>query len=524
MGKGEVLKKQIQYYAYCIGALLFLNFGKTIGNNGIVYLAMGLETIALLMALLGEGIGDVYSKMLRSRRKRGLYHDAIVVKKRVSFIQIFLGIIFVILSLVFADSIAIKLFQTERCALLIRILSPLLLLRAVNNILGGYLQSLGQHLLIAVTYVLRMVLFGILSAAFLTNRLEYGKKVAALLKSDDYIGLHGAIGISIGIVVTEIIIVITLLVFYFLKDYTFDKKKSDRNLHRTESFKETISNYTYLNTNRFCFDLFRRIMVLVPFIVLIANVEANGVFYGKFLPLCSIPILLISARYYLLYSRLISVIRNKDARMIREHIQTGIQYTWSISLLFVVLYAALAPQITGAFFAKDMLLKNMLQYGSVLILLVTMLAYLFLVNIAHGRKLECFIAMIITLLLHIFINRSMFNKLQKPEAILYAACISLAIGVLLLAFYTIFMYGLRIEYIYVFILPLICVGVAGVVVLLMAKYMTPHIGSTLCCIIGFILGTVLYTAGLSLCRVFSDIEIERLYGPIGRKLFSLIFK
>ncbi len=524
MGKGEVLKKQIQYYAYCIGALIFLKFGKTIGNNGIVYLAIGLETISLLMAVLGEGVGDVYSKMLRIRRKRGLYHDAITVKKRIKLIQIFLGILFVLCSLIFADTIALKLFQTEKCALIIRILSPILLIHAINNLLSGYLQSLGQHLLISVTYVMRIVLFGILGGVFLNNRLAYGAKVAALLKSDDYIGLYGAMGIAMAIIITEVIIVITLIVFYFLNDYLYDKKKLDRNLHKTESFKETITNYAYLNNNRFLFDLFKRILILVPFIVLINNVDAAGVFYGNFLPLCSIPVLLIAARYYLLYSRLNSVVRNKDARMTREHIQTGIQYTWSVSLLFVVLYAVLAPQITDAFFAKDIILKNMLQYGSVLILLVTLFTYLFVVNIAHNRKLECFISMLITVVLHIIINPSMYNKLQKPEAILYAICISLAIGVFLLGFFTIIIYGLRLEYIYVFILPLICVGVAGVVVLLVAKYMSPHIGSTLCCIIGFVLGTVLYAAGLSLCRVFSDIEIERLYGPIGRKLFSFIFK
>ena len=184
----------------------------------------------------------------------------------------------------------------------------------------------------------------------------------------------------------------------------------------------------------------------------------------------------------------------------------------------------LAPQISDAFFAKDILLKNMLQYGSCLILLVTMLSYLLMVNIVHNRKVECYIAMLITVILQIIINQAMYNKLQKPEAVLYATCITLVIGVLLLSIYTIFLYGLRLEYIYVFLLPLICIGVAGVIVLLMAKYMTPHIGSTLCCIIGFLLGTVIYVAGLSLCRVFSDLEIERLYSSIGRKLFSFIFK
>lgn len=524
MSKGEVLKRQIQYYAYCIGALFFLKFTKLIGDNGIVYFAIALESIALIMAILGDGISDVYSRMLRTRRKRGLYHDAIAVKARINFIHIFLGVIFVILCLSFADAIAIKIFHTAKSALIIRILSLVLLIRTISNLFSGYLQSLGKHLTLAIICVVRIFLFGILGNLLCENRMLYGEKIAALLKNNDYIGFYGAIGLAISVLLVEIIILIALFVLYFLNDSSYDKKNLDRNLHKTESLQETIGIYIYLNNNQFCFGIFKRLLIIVPFVILINNMTASGVFYGKFLPLCSIPMFFMASRYVLLYSRLYSLNRNKDTRMTREHLQTGIQYTWTVSLLFVALYAVLAPQISESFFGNDVLLKNMLQYGSILILLVAMMSYLLMVNIVHNRKLECYITMLIIIVLQIVINKSLYNKLQKPEAVLYAACITLTIGVLILGVYTIFIYGLRLEYVYVFLLPLICVGVAGVIVLLMARYMTPHIGSTLCCIVGFVLGIVIYIAGLSLCRVFSDLEIERLYGPIGRKLFSFIFK
>lgn len=524
MSKGEVLKKQVQYYVYCIGALLFMKFGKMIGNNGIVYLAIGMETMALFMMVIGEGISDVYSKMLRSRRKRGLYRDAIVVKNRIKFIQITLSVLLMVISLIFAEWIGINVFHAKKAALIIRIVSPVVLFHAMNNYLSGYLQSLGKYISISVISIIRIILFGILGSAIGTNRLIYGEKVAGLLKNDEYIGLYGAIGLAIAIVITELIIFITLCVLYFFNDFQYDKKKLERNLHKTETFKETISNYAYLNNNSFFFGLFKRILLFVPFIILMDNMNNAGVYYGKFLPLCSIPVFLICARFFLLYSRLISVIRNKDTRMIREHIQTGIQYTWSIGLLFVVLLTVLAPQITATFFPNDLLMKEFLQYGSVLILIIIMLVYLFLVNIANNRKIECYITMFITTIIYYILNNSLYTKMQKPEAVLYAACISMTIGILLLGVATIFIYGVRLEYVYVFMLPLICIGVSGLVVLLVAKYMTPHIGNPLACIVGVIIGTVLYVAGLSLCRVFSDQEIERIYGTLGRKIFSFIFK
>ena len=524
MGKGDVLKKQIQYYSYCLGSLIFLIFGKTIGNNGIVYLAIAMETMAIFMVFLGDGIADVYSKMLRIRRKRGQYYDALAVKKRVKTIQALLGIVFTILVFLLADIIAIRIFQTDKAALIIRILAPVLLLRMIQSILCGYFQSFGVHLSLAFVYVLRQILFWILGKFICENRLSYGEKVAALLKSDDYKGLYGAIGLAIAIVITEIILVIALFIYYFLNDRNYDKKKSDRNMHKTEGLGVTLRNYAYLSSTQCYLGIIKRLFVLFPFILLINNMEHAGVLYGKFLPLFSIPIFLMCARYSVLYSRLTSVIRNKDGRMNREHIQTGIQYTWTVSLLFVALLAILAPQITEAFFPQDLLMKNLLQYGSILIIPVSMMIFLCMVHIAYNRKIECIITMLITTILYVVISNTMYHKLQKPETVIYAACISLFIGAVIFMVISTFLFGLRLEYIMVFVLPLICIGVAGVIVLLMTKFMTPHIGNTISCVVGAVLCIVLYVAGLSICRVFSELEIERLYGPIGRKLFSFIFK
>ena len=524
MGKGEVRKKQIQYYSYCIGALLFLMFGKLIGNNGIVYLAIAMETMSLCMVLLGDGVADAYSKMLRIRRKRGQYFDALIVTRRIRVIQCVLAILFSVLIFVMADSIALKLFQMPKAALVIRILTPVLFLRMIGTLLIGYFQSFGAYSVIGIIYILRQILFWLLGSALCKNRMAYGEKVAGLLKNSDYVGMYGAIGLAIAIVITEVIVLTALIIYYFLVEHNYDKKKMDRNLHMAEPLGVTLRNYTYLSSNHVLLGYIKRILVIVPFILLISNVNDAGVFYGKFLVLCSIPVLLLCSRYALLYSRLCSLIRNKDNRMTRENIQTGILYTWSVSLLVAVLFSVMAPQISDAFFAQDAVMKSFLQYGSVLIVAVTMLIYLSIVHIAHNRKIECFGTLIFTVILNLILSKSMYSKSSKPETLILSSVISLFIGALILTALAVYLYNLRMEYIPIYVLPLICVGVSGVIVLLMTKSMTPHIGSTISCFIGVILGTVLYVAALSLCRVFSDQEVERIYGSLGRKLFSFIFK
>jgi hypothetical protein len=72
--------------------------------------------------------------------------------------------------------------------------------------------------------------------------------------------------------------------------------------------------------------------------------------------------------------------------MTRENIQTGILYTWSVGLLITVLFSVMASQISDAFFEGDAIMKSYLQYGSVLIIAVTMLIYLVLEKTHDGDE------------------------------------------------------------------------------------------------------------------------------------------
>ena len=52
MNLAEIRKRQIQYYAYVVMAIIFLMLGKTIGNNGLAYVAIAIETISVFMILV----------------------------------------------------------------------------------------------------------------------------------------------------------------------------------------------------------------------------------------------------------------------------------------------------------------------------------------------------------------------------------------------------------------------------------------------------------------------------------------
>ena len=196
MNRSEGLKKQIQYYSYAISAAIFLGLSGLLGNTGLAYMAIGLEAISIFLIFCSESVADVYTKMIRYRRKRKQYQDVLAIRKRIFLLEIIIGIILLILAFFMADSIAEKIFRMKQAALIIRILAPVLFLRALENYYIGYIQSFGRYLPVGLSFALRQVFFWIFAKGIIKSRMDYGEKVAALLKNDEYVGLYGAVGVA----------------------------------------------------------------------------------------------------------------------------------------------------------------------------------------------------------------------------------------------------------------------------------------------------------------------------------------
>ncbi len=524
MKQVEVLRKQIQYYSYIFSVIVLLVFGQTIGNNGLAYLAIALETIGLFTVLVGENVADSFGRMIRFRRKRSQYYNAVNLKKCVFILEIIVGVICFLLMLLLADGIATHIFGVPNAAFIIRVLSPVILLRMFVTLLTGYFQSFGAHIPVAITCVLRQVLFLVLGRAFCFKLYDYGVNVAALLKNDDFKGMYAAVGLALAMVITEVVILVGLLIFYFLSDPSYDRKRCNNGLQKTEDLRANILNFTQVNVRGIGIAFVKRLFPILA-IICLTQLEDIGMYYGKYLLICSIPVLLIGARYYLLYARLNSLLKSKDSRAIRENISIGIQYAWCTGILATVLLAVLAPHLVLAFFEGDALLTSLLQHGAILIVAVTVLGYLVVVHVAHNRHLTWFLTLLGSAVIFILLSLLMGSRLESGIlAIVYAGEISLIIGAVVLCIFTMSQYHVQLEYIPIFVFPLICVGVAGVIVLLLSNLLAPHIGNGICLWLGLLLGTVLYIVFLGICRVFSENEIDQLYGKFGKMLLSVIFK
>lgn len=524
MNQVEVLRKQIQYYSYVAGVIIPLLFGGMVGNNGIAYLAIAVETMGIFMVILGDNVAEVYGKMLRFRRKRKQYNDALVVKKRITGLQMILGLVCFLLVFLGADVIAGAIFKIPNAAILIRIVSPILFLRMFSSLLVGYFQGAGAQMPAVFSSVLRQVLFLILGKLFCSGFLTYGGKVSALLKNDDFYGMYGACGLACSMVMSELVILTALVIFYFLSDRNYDKKRCETGLHKAERLQDTLQGFYGLAAPGMGFDLLKHLFTLTA-LVLLVNLEDMGIYYGKYLVICAIPVLMACARYYVLYARLISAIKNKSGRQVREKIQLGLQYSWSTGIWAVVLIAVLAPHIVNTFFAENQVLINVLRSGSLLILAVNIFCYFAMVHSAHKKKLVSILVLAGSFLLFVILGNVLIIKMDSQLlALIYAGLISFYAGAIALGVITLNKYHVKADYIPTFIMPLVCVGVIGIIVLVFGNLLAPHIGTGVTFWLGLLLGTILYLVTLGFCKVFSENDIEQIYGDLGKRLLSVIFK
>jgi len=185
----------------------------------------------------------------------------------------------------------------------------------------------------------------------------------------------------------------------------------------------------------------------------------------------------------------------------------------------------LAPHIVNTFFVENQELVSVLRSGSLLILAVVIFCDFAIVHSAHRKKLVSILVLAGCFVLFVIMGSVLGNKMESQLlAMIYAGLIAFYIGVLVLGAVTLNKYHVKPDYVSTFIMPLVCVGVIGIIVLVFGNLLAPHIGTGVTCFLGLILGIVLYLVALGFCKVYNENDIEQIYGNLGKRILSVIFK
>ena len=556
MSQMEIKRRQIICYTYIIGVIGLISMGRLLGDNGLAYMAVAMEAVSIFSLLTLCGVSDVIARLQKNRRNKGQYKGVARMRRQLLIIQGVVGMFLTVLCLSLSNLVAEKLFRVPYSASAMKILAPVIVLQALEVVFLGYFQGSGSYMPSLVGTVLRQGFFLVFGSLFGKLLAGYGDKVSALLKNNCYGGMYGAMGVALGMLVAEILVLLFLFIIYMVSDRKADEQRSQEGLRRTESMGDILRVFygslwqgmctvlpvllavaagaaLYLNRVTKLYEDVSAIVPaeesgeeMIPLAVQSANeaIAGYGSFFGKCFLLCLIFVLILAARCFPVYGRLCAAVRREDTRHSRDVAACGLHYVWVAGLYITVTMAVMAPQMAAGFFPdRDAGVSAMLRSGSVLVLLAALAVMLSVVLLAYGERFILMGMLGIWLILELILQQA-FVKISgySVTGILSAAMLATGLLVAGLAAYNLWRERLNTEYIRILGIPLIGAGIMGLVMMLVTKLLGAHMGHVVSLVVAALLGAIVYGAILMVTRNIREYEISILYGKQVRKLLERI--
>ena len=533
MNQAIITKKQMISVSYIIGGVFFLFFAVKIGDNGIGYMAMVLELLNLFLYLVSEEITDFVSKMIRGKKTKGLHKDAYNVKRRVLVIHFVTGILLSVLFFALSEFFAGSLFKIPYIGICLRIISPLIFLRSMETVFLGAFQSSGSQMPAVICAFFRQLFFFIFGWLLVGKCVIYGEKVAGLLVNDDFVGMYGAIGLCFAIVIAEVLVFLFQLFLHFITDRKKEQKRCKEGLQTTEELRTTLYYYYEKVILIFGSQLFYRLPLLLGILFSLRTLTdpfavaySVGSFYGPFLVLCSIPVMLVEAGTFVMQGKLAYHAGRLDNRAIRDSIVSGLHYCVILAVFFGVIFLTLSGQITAVFLGtENAVLAEYVKLGSVLIILQILANFgMGLLKNMNQKRFVLLCSFLGAFAAFVTCLLGKKNGFEVYDYMLYSmifaalVCAVSSIGLVT--------FGRRIgaDPVNTFVVPLLCGSVVGLLIMLISKLMTPHLGNLVCMLLCFVFGFILYIFLLGLTRNIHENEISTMYGELGKRIVGLIFK
>lgn len=526
MNELEVQGKKIIGITYILGLLNVIWLGRLVHENGLAFLSVAL-LLFLFFAIIFEGVlPDVLGKFIRGRRNNNQIESANLLGKTVLIVQVFIGTLIGLILFFGAEWFAENLFQIPLSYIVIKLIAPALVFRAVSATFQGYFQGMGSLMPTVSGSILRQILLFCLSIVFCTLLKEYGSNVSLLLKNSDLESLYGVMGIVVAIGVSEFITVIYYTILFLFGRAKNKQERLQTELRIKESFFDMIFlNYaTTLKSNLVIFFMFSPIFI--GFILFQqSTLEGNnlyvqyGAYFGKFLTMCMIPICVNTILILGVCSRTLDFVKRDEERYMKECIGTGFHFSFVIGCFFSVFFTSIASQITNGIWTdnSDITIK-IFRNGSWFILVCSVFIYLIIqfVSLNNFKALFFLLGLyeIIFMILMILIQK---NIQQDILSLIYANNSAMLLGSMGALFFYIISNQISLLSIQMYLFPAVFSIIIGLLSFLIGKLLTPHTGELFVVFLSFIVSVIIYCGLLKAFHVFSKRELNCLFGKKTKK-------
>lgn len=516
--------------------LLFLRIplSRVIGDEGVGLFAPAFELFVLTTLVVSNGMSNAMAGIIRYRVKRERYRNAAKVFRTAFFMNLFLGVVMALFTLLFSRWIAEVLVLERLSHMAVMAAAPSVFFAAFIGVFRGYFNGYGMGVLTAHSQYIEKA--AMLVGALLGGRAfyGYGQKVAALLQVEAHSYAYGALGAMAGIFLSQIIALFHLLVVYVIYAGVFKGRPGQDNSRRAETRFEIqrmlVSNLAPFSAVAVLSNLFmivdQRYLNYCMNVTERGNVRTAqwGCYYGKFAPLLGICAAFSCLFVHGQVGKICSAYEREEYRGMRERMGRAVRSASMVSFPAAVYLAVLGKPFSSCCYGKATaqaaVLAGWIQKGAVLAALFTF-SFLFGQILYRMRMMrELLLAAAASYTVHLAAAYFMTQRGHMGvDGLLCALILFFGIYMVLAFVFLNRRIKYRPDWIAGILFPLAAAAGSGLVVFLLNRLLSGIAGAAVCILVSLPVGLIFHIFFLMLFRVIGEAELQEM--PLGFLFITL---
>lgn len=512
-------------FSYAILLVMRIPLMNVIGDAGIGLFAPAFELFFLITLFTSYGMTNAISGIIRYRVKREQYRNAKRVFRAAFFMDFFVSVAAAVVVAATARVIADILVLEPLSRMAVIAAAPVMIFASFIGTFRGYFNGYGLGMLTAHSQYIESI--SMLICVLFSSGLFYdhGLKVAALKQNEALAYAYGALGAMLGVMLSQLITTIHLLLMYIIYAGTLRGKLGMDNSRRMEtqySMQRMILDngvpiavvailtnvFMLLDQRMFNFCMNRQEMGEV-------RTALWGKYYGKFAVFVGVGTVFGVLSVYALTGRIGNAYEREEYRVMRDRIGKAVRKLCIVVFPIAIYMAILAnAAVTFVFADENAEVVSWIQKGAAVIVLYGF-CFLFgqLLYRLHMIR-ELFFTTLLSLLIHVLAAYLLVQKAYLgAEGLVYALIIFFAVYAALNFFFISRNLKYRQEWFGGVVFPAVAAGVSGVVVGLVNSLLLEQVGGGLTVLIGVLTGLFFYVTFLMILRVIGEAELSRM--PLG---------
>lgn len=428
-------------------------------------------------------------------------------------------------SVFFSDTI----FGSSRGLIQGVIVAVSILFLSIQGVLRGYLQGIGYTRPIVISdLIISVVAF--VSGILLTSAFHaYGVKANALFHINEFSAVYGSTGMMLGILIASIVGLIQIGISFYLRRGELDdvaKSGAARYLDSHNDVMSSVRPIIFLFAAPGFMMLFDQIFYVIHqrTIGSEADVVLNyGIYSGRVMTLITVFSLLVCLPFIKSWNRIMARVERDEFDGARERYASFFRKFILLDLPVAIMVFVLAEPLQVAFFGKTgALAVGLLRLASLMILLAPIATFASWMLNHMGKSILIVTNLTVAWAFHIGMV-FVFEVVLKMGlyGILLAVIISVFVYDLLCLLMFFKMFKIRVDNMRMFVFPLACAAVMGLVCFFISLGLVNLIGDILTVAVCLVIGYVVYVAAITVMKLLNYNDLRAI--PFGKAFSGLLY-